>query len=424
MNEILRAGFVALVFAVPSLSAQASTPERIVLTWADDPATTQAVTWRTAGPVERPVAQVRPAPDDPALLRTGQDVRSVAAVSAPLVTDRGRHVVYHTAQITGLDPDRLYAYRVGAAGAWSEWNHFRTASARPKAFSFIYVGDAQNELDSLWPRTIRAAFAKAPNCKFILYAGDLVDASASDAQWGQWLRGSGWIHRRVPCLATPGNHEYYRLDRPNPTGRIVPAGPDGVPERRLTPMWRPQFAFPTNGVRALAETNYRLDVQGLRIISLNSNERIAEQTRWLERALADDPQPWTIVTCHHPIYSTKASRDNPAMRDAWRPLFEKHGVDLVVQGHDHAYGRRADPPRRPADRVGPVYVVSVSGPKMYSINPELRGSMQCMARNTQLYQVITVEPGRLRFRAFTVTGRLLDAFDLRKNPRRIERSGW
>lgn len=423
MIGTLRIGCVALVLAA-SATGQTPRPERIVLTWAGDPATTQAVTWRTLGSVERPVVHVRTAPDDPAVLRTGRGVRSIAAVSTPVTTDAGQRVVYHTAQIIDLEPDRLYAYRVGAANAWSEWNHFRTAADGPRPFSFVYVGDAQNELDSLWPRTIRAAFGRAPNCRFILYAGDLVDAPASDRQWGQWLDASGWIHRRVPCLATPGNHEYYRLDRPNPTGRIVPAGPDGIPERRLTPMWRPQFAFPTNGVPALAETNYRLDVQGLRIISLNSNERIAEQARWLERALADDPQPWTVVTCHHPIYSTKASRDNPTMRDAWRPLFTKHGVDLVVQGHDHAYGRRADPPSAEGDRIGPVYVVSVSGPKMYSINPDLRGSMQCVARDTQLYQVITVDGDRLRYRAFTVTGRLLDAFDLRKNPRRIERCGW
>ncbi len=27
------------------------------------------------------------------------------------------------------------------------------------------------------------------------------------------------------------------------------------------------------------------------------------------------------------------------MRDAWLPLFEKHQVDLVVNGHNHVYER-------------------------------------------------------------------------------------
>jgi hypothetical protein len=61
---------------------------------------------------------------------------------------------------------------------------------------------------------------------------------------------------------------------------------------------------------------------------------------------------------------------------------------------------------------GPVYVVSVSGPKMYPNN--FSDWMDRAASNTQLYQIITVDGGKLLYQAFTTTGALYDAFSLQK----------
>ena len=47
-----------------------------------------------------------------------------------------------------------------------------------------------------------------------------------------------------------------------------------------------------------------------------------------------------------------------------------------------------------SERAGTVYVASVSGPKMYDLGR--RPFMRSAAENTQLYQIITVEPDRLR----------------------------
>ena len=42
---------------------------------------------------------------------------------------------------------------------------------------------------------------------------------------------------------------------------------------------------------------------------------------------------------HHPVYPSHPWRDTPALREHWVPIFDKHHVDLVLQGHDHAYLR-------------------------------------------------------------------------------------
>jgi hypothetical protein len=105
-------------------------------------------------------------------------------------------------------PDTLYAYRVGDGTHWSEWYHAETASAQSEPFSFIYVGDAQNNVRSHWSRLIRQAYSDAPNVSFMLHVGDLVNNAHRNLEWGHWNEAGGFIQSMVPSLAVPGNHEY------------------------------------------------------------------------------------------------------------------------------------------------------------------------------------------------------------------------
>jgi hypothetical protein len=98
-------------------------------------------------------------------------------------------------------------------------------------------------------------------------------------------------------------------------------------------------------------------------------------------------------------------------------------VDLVLQGHDHTYGRTgletpvAGTNAASGENVrdtftGTVYVVSVSGPKMYNL--QRHPFMKRHAEDTQLYQIIHVNGDDLGFEAYTATGELYDAFTLTK----------
>ena len=166
----------------------------------------------------------------------------------------------------------------------------------------------------------------------------------------------------------------------------------------------------------------------MRIVSLNSNEKQVEQAAWLDTVLAENPGRWSILTFHHPIYSSAKSRDNVKLRAAWQPVIDKHQVDLVLQGHDHTYARSGlttaatiaaaeknaatNVPRRQAG--GTIYVVSVSGPKMYDLGRPVRIEFQRVAEDTQLFQVITIDGDELRYVARTATSQLYDAFTLKK----------
>ncbi len=370
-------------------------PDRIILTWSGDPARSQSVTWRTSAGVDSPVAQIAVAGDGPDFTR---DAVKVEATSQLLESDLSQ-ALYHTARFDGLEPDTMYAYRVGDGRNWSEWNQFRTAGAEAAPLTFLYVGDAQNDIYEHWSRLIRMGFMKAPEAHFIIHAGDLVNRGSRDAEWGEWSRAAGWINRSIPSLPAPGNHEYSN---------------DGNSGRALTRHWRPQFALPENGPAGLEESCYYVDVQGVRIVSLNSNEQRAEQAQWLDTILSDNPNRWTVLSFHHPLFSAARGRDNKELRETWQPVFDKHQVDLVLQGHDHTYARSnlISGVNTQAGEHGTVYVVSVSGPKMYDL--ERAGWMERAAERTQLFQVVRIAGDRLSYEARTARGLLYDAFELRK----------
>ena len=85
---------------------------------------------------------------------------------------------------------------------------FAPLQPNPDDFTFIYLGDAQNNLLALWSRTIRTAVLDAPHADFLLYAGDLVNHANMDSEWHEWFEAGGWIHAKIPSIPSPGNHEY------------------------------------------------------------------------------------------------------------------------------------------------------------------------------------------------------------------------
>lgn len=381
--------------------AQAA-PERIVLNITADPATSMAVTWRTGEVVKEAMGEIVAAADGPEL---GTRVQQVKAVTTAFGGD-SLHAAYHSVVFNGLQPKTLYMYRVGSNNQWSEWFQVKTAGAVGDTVKLIYMGDAQNNIKSLWSRTIRQAFMQMPDANLMIHAGDLVNRGQRDEEWEEFFYAGGFIHSMIPGMMVPGNHEHSK---------------DSVGEFSiLTPHWRAQFTLPENGPAKVAETCYFSDIQGVRFISLNSQainlttEGANLQYQWLDSVLSHNPNKWTCISFHHPVFSAKASRDNETLRTRFKPLFDKYKVDLVLQGHDHAYARGMQHvPVLSKDGVsGTMYVISVSGPKMYELTKE--PWMDRTAMNTQLFQLVRIAGDTLRFETFTTTGMLFDAFDLVK----------
>lgn len=408
---------IALALAGPSPAraglVPTATPSRVVLTPTAKSGTSQAVTWRTDAATTGGAVQIAPADD-------GDEVITVPSTPGEPVFFIGwqyqsRH---HSAVITGLSPGTSYRYRVGGGQAWSGWSTFTTPTADPQPWSMLYFGDAQNDLREKWAPVVRQSFATVPDAEVMVHAGDLINWADRDQEWTDWFDALAGRSTTLNTVATPGNHEQY-----------------GDPAMR---QFTEHFSNPLNGPVNNRETAYVADYRGVRFISLNSNSLTPfDQVGFLEDALAGNPNRWSVVTFHAPLFSAANNRDNPHLRTFWLPILERHNVDLVMQGHDHAYSRghvARNENGRPGQSTGPVYAVSVSGPKYYEIPPDgannwtANGAVRVAAyQHTSTFQQIHVEENRLSYRAIIAAkgpktnargavGETLDAFTIRKGP--------
>ena len=372
-------------------------PDRIVASPAQDASTGFSVAWRTDAGVAAPQLEIVVAGDSPDM----GEPRRIEATSTPLKTENGE-AHHHRADVDGLQPDTLYAWRVQGDRTWSAWHHTRTAAAATAPLTLLYFGDTQNKNVSLTTRVVREAMRAAPEARLALFAGDLVSGGdgEDDNEWGEWFEANEVLPTSLVVAPAPGNHEYFEEFEDTPQERRV-----------LGAHWPVTFALPGNGVAQARRTTYWFDYQDVRVVVIDGTSALdlgtaKAQAAWLDQALASNPHRWSIVLTHQPFFSPREGRDNVLLRQHLLPVIRKRKVDLVLQGHDHVYGRLKN------EAPTPVFVVSVTGAKQYRLSEEARKTMRPVAEDTQLFQVLRFDGSRLRYEARTATGRLYDAFDL------------
>ena len=384
-------------------------PDRIILTFHEDPSESRAVTWRTDTTIKNAYAEIAEA-----TVNSNFVTNSKKYMAKTETFDLGLYkgnkslkVHYHSVAFNHLKPNKIYVYRVGDGKShWSEWIQFKTAKNEYAPTKFVYFGDAQNDVLSHWSRVIRMAYQNAPDASFVIHAGDLINNAHKDYEWAQWFKSGGFIHSQWTAIPVVGNHEFIPLNRGD--------------ERKLAIQWKPQFTLPIEKEldEKLHETVYTVDYQDIRIIVLNSNGMLKEQTQYVEQQLKKSTAKWNIITCHHSVFSPAEGRDFEYARKKWKPLFDEFNVDLVLNGHDHTYARGHVPTistTKGSKNLGTIYVTSVSGPKQYPLDREQikRYSkegyqLDKSAEQTQFFQVITIENNKLIYVAYNALGEEYD----------------
>lgn len=375
----------------PHLSTR--TPDQVILTWSDDPQTTQTIQWRTSTAIRKGAVRYRAKADVSTLRNSRGRVGKVKAITTVIETPNNLNdpvMHHHTAVVKGLKPGTTYIYSVGDGRDWSEESEFTTAPGRTVPFSLIYMGDAQNGLDR-WGSMLKGAFRSRPDVAFYIMAGDLVNRGADRDDWDSLFYNAKGIYDRRQLVPVLGNHECQ----------------GGHPSLYLK-----LFKLPANGPEKIEPGRaYSFEYSNALFVVLDSNLSAASQTNWLERVLGQSKATWKIVTYHHPAYSSAPDRDNKDVRELWTEIFDRHHVDMALQGHDHAYLRTYPMKgQKPVEKTkdGTVYVVSVSGQKFYE--QAKREYTAFGMTNVATYQVLDLEidGDRLVYRAYDDLGELRD----------------
>ena len=374
-------------------------PDQQLLTWSDDPASTQTIQWRTSVNVaDGAVAYMKKSEYHAFTQRTPQVVTADTALLETPFNINDPVVHRHTAVLRDLEPGTEYVYAVGSASE-QDFTHlasFRTAPDGEAPFSFVYMGDVQNGLER-WESLVQRAHRERPDAAFYVLAGDLVNRGNERHEWDRFFQSAHGVFDRKPLIPAAGNHEYQ----------------GGDPWLYLR-----MFTLPDNGPEGLERGKaYSFEYSNALFVVLDSNLPAETQTEWLEAQLTQTDATWKFVVYHHPAYSSSANRDNPDVRTLWGELFDKYHVDMALQGHDHAYlrtypmkgGEAMDTPDE-----GTIYIVSVAGSKFYDQGDHDYTEVGFM--NTPTFQVldIQVQGDRLLYRAYDQDGKLKDELIIEK----------
>jgi acid phosphatase len=88
---------------------------------------------------------------------------------------------------------------------------------------------------------------------------------------------------------------------------------------------------------------YIRELPGVQLLFLDANRPDAAQATWLDQQLAAAGPRVRVVVFHQPAYSCGVHGSTAAVDQQWVPVFEKHHVALVLNGHDHDYERFTGP---------------------------------------------------------------------------------
>lgn len=377
-------------------SADEKAPKRIVLGWKEDASKTQSFSWQTEFDS---VAWVEYTIDNgsPYLEKS---VTRVNGNTKKFKTEMG-YMFSHEATIHSLEPNMVYAYRVGNGSIASDWYQFKTLPLQLDSFSFLYFGDVQNYIEPLARRVMVSAVKKEPNARFLTIAGDLVGSGTRESSWNEFFEVGDWIFSSIPVMPSIGNHEY-GYDR----------------ERRqvvYAPNYENTFSLPENGPDGFKELFYYFDIGNLRVVSIDNTalsygiypDKENEMLAWIENALATNNKKWCVLVYHQPIFSSiPGSGKGGILQEKLLPLVEKYNVDMLLQGHFHNYARGYN---KEADKL-PVHVISVCGGKMYPLNFD--EWEERVSANRQFYQVINVNEDRIDFKSYMANDELFDHFEI------------
>jgi hypothetical protein len=262
-----------------------------------------------------------------------------------------------SARLTGLQAGATYHYRVTSGTLHGPNLTFRTAPKDANDLTFLAWGDQGADDEG---RKVADAAAKT-SADFALVLGDISYAERDAGTWHQYLDQMRPVFAKMPVMTVVGNHDW-EGGLQSYTARFPMPGPGGAGwyalrygRTILLGLDTEDLCRPYKDGGGAAPFDRSTCPSGVNQQQLDFLESTLKQAR------ADPGVDWIVVAHHYGAYSRGKHGENPALQNVWVPLYEKYGVDLVLQGHDHLYLRSKPLRGGHEDRQGTTYVVVGTG---------------------------------------------------------------
>jgi calcineurin-like phosphoesterase family protein len=273
------------------------------------------------------------------------------------------------ATVDGLGLAQKYFYRVRGNGVTLAEGFFTTRQPRGGRIRFVSFGD--NSYGDISDRAI-AYHTYQQHPDFVMNCGDNVYESGTDDEYQRYffpvynadLAGAGIgapLLRSVPFYSVIANHDVQGKDEHGHEVADFTRNPDALayytalhlplngPEAPVypTPTIGPReriAAFQAcAGARFPRMANYSFDYGDVHFLCLDSNRYIDPNDtalrQWIAGDLSATDAIWRFVVFHHPPFNVGNEHYEVQHMRVLAPLFEAHGVDVVLSGHEHTYQR-------------------------------------------------------------------------------------
>ncbi len=348
-------------------------PHRVLLTFGDDSELSRDVSWQC----------------DTVLYPSHLELRSLTDSTTQMVEAKGEvfrsrqgQAAFYVARLRNLKPGQHYVYRVVTDGKASSWYDFHTYPEHRDEVEFLYVGDVQDTLGGMANQIMRQALQRHPQCEFLVCGGDFVERPTNQ-HWDIAFNDIDSIAQHIPMLCVTGNHDYLK-------GIIMQL------ERRFT------LTFPYFLDSKIGDNHvYALCYGPIQFFLLDSNRELPHlvtQRSWLKEQLEKSKAKWKIVVLHHPLYSIRGKNNNLIQRYMFDDLIQDYHVDLVLQGHEHAYGRMTL--TSDDSQFTTLYTISHCSPKNYRISDSAEERFEKIGAEGRYYQTVSVKGDTLTMVAY------------------------
>ncbi len=242
-----------------------------------------------------------------------------------------REYQHHSIQLGRLESNTLYKYDVLNDGSDEGKGQFRTYPDEIEPFKFVVLGDTRSRHD-VHTKIVNRIIEQEP--MFVINTGDLVSNGRVIGDWEQFLKINREMMRNTPYYPVLGNHEkdspyYYDFfDLPNNERYYYFNVGDAL------------FIVLDSEGEEVSEPLYVSDENSDQFWKDKFENYFVTQKAWLEEVLTLHKKAGFIfVFQHKPLYGVKKSRleEVEQNRKFYGDIFERHNVQVFMNGHDHHY---------------------------------------------------------------------------------------